>query len=406
MSKVQKVYRDIEQRLKDNPGKTFIAIGRKELDGHVASLRSYQEEHRSCSVTLEKEEKSSALVTTTTEVQRFKAEIAQLRLENEELKTGSVSRTLGTPLADDAPEAADLETALEQVRYLINHPEYLRLATTRALTRTLTSFLNQAIIHTDDQLTHFPHLSQAIDDGDKLARAARPAIESALDRPGRGQRLLSEAVTEVVRWYDKEESTRAPSPDEPGLEIIRYRQRSPISDPASPAASSHPRSTIPTPHPDNLITHPTPAELETALTTVANYPTPYTPAPPSPGDTELVLAQEPLGPTGKRKPAPGTPEEDDRVRKEPAIAPTAEEAIADARAKGGAPISIITRPGEIGIALEPQAEITEEQYREFGLTLASAAGGEPSGVTIKGVSGAGLSAEDLAAITADFSDSD
>jgi hypothetical protein len=352
MSKVQKVYRDIEQRLRDNPGKAFIAIGRRELDSHVASLRSYQEEHRSCSVTLEKEEKSSALVTTTTEVQRFKAEIAQLRLENEELKTGSVSRTLGTPLADDAPEAADLESALEQVRYLISHPEYLRLATTRALTRILTSFLNQAVIHTDDQLTHFPHLSQAIDDGDKLARAARPAVESALDRPGRGQRLLSEAITEVVRWYDKEESTRAPSPSELGPEIIRYRQKSPLSDPASPAASSRPRSTIPTPHPDTLVHHPTPEELSEALART-NYPTPaHVPdvqepdeALPAPEDVEIIdvvrgrVAR--LGKTRRRTPSPdpirGPPprEETEGPRKYQAGKPTLEGLLANYEGPAG-----------------------------------------------------------------------
>jgi len=232
MSKVQKVYRDIEHRLKDNPGKAFITIARHDLDQYISSLRAYQDEHRFCAVTLEKEETSTALVTTTTEVQRFKAEIAKLRSENEELKTGSVSRTLGTPLDDAAPEAADLEAAVEQVSYLIDHPEYLRLATTRALVRTLSSLKTQAQRHIDDHRTAFPHLSQEIDDGTKLANASLPALEAVDDRPGRGQRLIHEAIIEIARWYDQDGTTRAPSPT--GPEVIKVRPRSPISEPSSP----------------------------------------------------------------------------------------------------------------------------------------------------------------------------
>jgi hypothetical protein len=238
MSKVQKVYRDIEQRLKDNPGKDFIAIARRDLNQYIGSLRAYQSEHRSCTATLEKEETSTALVTTTTEVQRFKAEIAKLRSENEELKTGSVSRTLGTPLDDSAPEPADLEAAVEQVSYLIDHPEYLRLATTRALVRTLTSFQQQARRHIDDHQTHFPHVPQNGDDsnieGHELRNLTNDVRQGAQAQPGRSTRLLEEAVEEWSRWLDQADTTRATSPVTPGLEIIRVRQQSPISEPSSP----------------------------------------------------------------------------------------------------------------------------------------------------------------------------
>jgi len=289
MSKVQKTYRDIEQKLKDNPGKPFIPIARFDLTSYATNLRSYQEEHRSCSVTLEKEEKTSTLATTTTEVQRFKAEIAQLRLENEELKTGSVSRTLGTPLADNAPEAADLSAALEQVRYLVTHPEYLRLATTRALTRTLSSFLTQAAPYVDDgleEVPQFPPKSQA--EGLFILEHTAQTRNSAFAHPGRAPRLFNNTIAEIARWLDDETSTRHPTV------------------PGSPSKGD-----------SFTVTHPTPEQVQVALTRAADYPTPQTPAPPSPVDTELVLTQEPLGPIGKRKQGERSPTEDDRARKVP-----------------------------------------------------------------------------------------
>lgn len=196
-----------------------------------------------------------------TEKQRLLAEIAALRLEVEELKTGSVSRTLGTPLDESQPEPTDLSDVRAQVAYFVDHPEYLRLATTGQLTRLFSTirdgiddFIQQ---YGDDQTYRVPYLHGhwgVNDICEELVKAAKHVHR----QPGQAPRILGELLTELKAWVDRDDTEASKS-------------------------EAHPRSTLPTPE-------PTPAA---ALKRPATEPALARPPPaqdiPYPGDTGPTL---------------------------------------------------------------------------------------------------------------------
>jgi hypothetical protein len=170
--------------------------------------------------------------------QRTKAQLVALRYDYQELekelenyKTGSVPRTLGTPLDENQPEPVTLEQALEQVDFFIQQSDYLRLATTHQLVRFLTA-LKACILRyqehtTDDGRYEQPlvNFREEVDAGNYRAGLIYDVIESlaniANEPSTRTKRRLTQqlGVQGLKDWlqghYDAcnlgEESTQAPS---------------------------------------------------------------------------------------------------------------------------------------------------------------------------------------------------
>jgi len=272
MSLCQQVYRDLEDRIKKKTSSGYVVVKDEVAQEYVTKLRQYQKLHVDCAVAqqhLEVATTSQALTPIDTNQQRLiaenaqlKARVAALEFENNEFKTGSAPRTLGTPISESSPPTSAKEV-WHAVRYLIDNPQYLRIATTNSL----VTLLRTAEEHCKDD---------GEDEGLRFGVKTHPhtVIERLDDiQPGpKAGRIWDETYRHSLReWI---EDTYEPSSESSG------------SEKSGPTAPPPPEST------DIVRREPPVASPEAPKD-----------EPPSPVDTELVLEQEPLGPTGKRKEA-------------------------------------------------------------------------------------------------------
>jgi hypothetical protein len=208
-----------------------------------------------------------------TEVQRLRAELATLRAENEELKTGSALRTLGTPLSETSEPSSAKEVVIA-IKFLIEHPTYLRIATTQSLLSVLRGVVTYLV---DDGL-------RTIEPFNDDLKAVHVLEE--LDDIGHGPdagRLWSEVYDHSLRAWIKDLATNpAPSKAE------SQNDSSSESDEEKTVATGKEVALAGTQGPDDI------QEPETTL----QEPTPGRTESP---DSELVLTQEPLGPVHEKR---------------------------------------------------------------------------------------------------------